>query len=68
MIISLTYSSAPELVSLLSELNDASEQLESKVNPLLSKVFSVLSIILFKEVVFVGPNVDELNGMCLEVG
>ncbi|EXB55208.1 Something about silencing protein 10 [Morus notabilis] len=32
------YSSAPELVGLLSELNDAIEQLESKVDPLLNKV------------------------------
>ncbi|KDO40110.1 hypothetical protein CISIN_1g005733mg [Citrus sinensis] len=34
----VVYSSAPELVGLLSELNDALEQLEIKVNPLLSKV------------------------------
>ncbi|XP_065853115.1 protein THALLO-like isoform X1 [Euphorbia lathyris] len=34
----VVYSSAPELVGLLSELNDALEQLETRVNPLLSKV------------------------------
>ncbi|KAM1492996.1 hypothetical protein ACFX14_024780 [Malus domestica] len=32
------YNSAPELVGLLSELNDAHEELERKVNPLLGKV------------------------------
>lgn len=34
----VVYSSAPELVGLLAELNDASKQLETDVNPLLSKV------------------------------
>ncbi|KAL9437151.1 hypothetical protein AB3S75_023069 [Citrus x aurantiifolia] len=34
----VVYSSAPELVGLLSELNDALEQLEIKVSPLLNKV------------------------------
>ncbi|OVA05757.1 Sas10/Utp3/C1D [Macleaya cordata] len=34
----VVYSSAPELVGLLSELNDAFDQLEGKVNPLLNKV------------------------------
>ncbi|KAK4422026.1 Something about silencing protein 10 [Sesamum alatum] len=34
----VVYSSAPELIGLLSELNDALEQLESKVNPLVDKI------------------------------
>lgn len=34
----LSCSSAPELVVLLSDLNDAIEQLENKVNPLLNMV------------------------------
>ncbi|XP_057542227.1 protein THALLO isoform X1 [Amaranthus tricolor] len=34
----VVYSSAPELVGLLAELNDATMQLETQVNPLLSKV------------------------------
>lgn len=34
----LLCSSAPEIVGLLSELNDAVEELESKINPIMSKV------------------------------
>ncbi|EOA26714.1 hypothetical protein CARUB_v10022797mg [Capsella rubella] len=34
----VVYSSAPEIVGLLSELNDAVKELESKINPVMSKL------------------------------
>lgn len=42
-------SSAPELVGLLAELNDASKQLETDVNPLLSKVYFSLDIQIYND-------------------
>ena len=63
LIMFLSHTSAPELVALLSELNDAIEHLERKVIPLLSMVLSVL---------FLPYNVhcsikDDLDGVCLDM-
>lgn len=38
LILFIFYSSAPEIVGLLSELNDAVEELENKINPIMTKV------------------------------
>ncbi|KAJ0840049.1 putative sas10 domain-containing protein [Helianthus annuus] len=40
----VVYNSAPELVGLLSELNEAVDQLETKIDPILSKLKEVKSI------------------------
>ena len=64
----LSHSSTPELAGLLLELNDAIEQLERKMDPLLSMVSSVLIWLFYCKWYNVHFSIkDDLDGMCLEM-
>ena len=63
LIMFLSHTSAPELVALLSGLNEAIEHLERKVIPLLSMVLSVL-FLLYNVHCYIK---DDLDGVCLDM-